>query len=476
MFSGGFDGGLVKWEHDFATGQLHANASHEDPEDLLAALGAAAWVAAAILAPEIVLPVTGFVAVASACGEDDETVALVAQDAAKPETAAPAPQPAPAAPVAPRTYFNPEDSYCKVIQNDIQINARMTNASFRSLLSLWGREKGLTADNAIDWTMTQSWTGPFTMDNVCHVDKWYTWADGTYFTPERVPVNVNIESRYAGEQKQIFDILTLSGVTTWHPDVLDYVGEYSNIAQARWSFAAEANTNVDAYIAAVQEAFKKFGATTCGTITSATFPIDYFLAAVAPVEGLNETQVKAALTALSSTVKFQDNQMADIVMAAWYVRAANSSQATGQAEYANTYIARARDALAKLFSSCALPEQRPSDAVMNVYLGFISDPERRELVQWIMNSIYGFVPAEPVATEPTPPVTPPVRPTTPRTCPPGEHRDHGHCVPNQQTQPTEPTQPTQAACREIRVRPTEIGGPADMAYGAPDDGIACIPR
>ncbi len=39
-----------------------------------------------------------------------------------------------------------------------------------------------------------------------------------------------------------------------------------------------------------------------------------------------------------------------------------------------------------------------------------------------------------------------------------------------------PPPPPPPACREIRVRPTEIGGPADRAYGEPNDGIACVPR
>lgn len=309
------------------------------------------------------------------------------------------PQQPVAAPTSTTIRTNPVDSYCNVIPSDysfklgtrsietnnISING-MKNAAFDAILGIWGGDAGLSREDAQDWVVTKSQAGPMTMDNVCHVNQWWTISDGTFLTPEFWQ-GIEVDYGYQDEQKKILHALYTSGAAVWHSDVIEYMGEYINIAEARWALAQGQDANVDTYIATVKAAFAAQAVNNCSALT-ASYPIEYFFNGVAPLAGdkLTEAQIQGALKKLGEV----DTQMADIVMAAWYIRAAKAIKSTN-VEAANAWVVKSYARVSALLGDCPLPQDKPSDEVMTMMLGFIADPDRRKLVQWIVDKIYEFV-------------------------------------------------------------------------------------
>lgn len=269
----------------------------------------------------------------------------------------------------------------QTIGNNLELDG-LDSTAFRAISDIWLVDKfedaGQDSQALSDWIVTKRSVGPMTMDNICHTDKWYSWADGNFETTDGKYVDVLYKSTFSPfdhEQKLILQGLFESGVTLWHPYVFAYFGEFGNLAAAR-PFAAEIqDEDVSTYVAEIKNAFQSMTESSCTRFSS----IEFFFNGVAPLS-LDELQITGALKTLGELSS--DHQMSTILMAAWYVRKAEELKDIDAVKSA-TYLTNAKELIGYL--TCELPpdgEEFPGD-----YLSKITDPERKEMVWWIMEKI-----------------------------------------------------------------------------------------
>lgn len=260
----------------------------------------------------------------------------------------------------------------------------LDNASFDVISSLWIKDKfemnegkhkcwndwdGIKSHDIDDWVVTKPLSGPITMDNICHRDLWWVGADGTYETPEgRI---VDIDEGAGNEQMLILEALYEAGISNWHPDAFPYVGEFANLAGARWTYDNSYN-KVEDYIHAVKSRFVAVGSLSCDFFKD---QIAFFFEGVIPPDFEEESFMDAVNTL---SLNGHDNQMGSIIKAAWYIK--------------KVQLKNAREELESILCT-KLPEDGPSSFLtLEDSMSRIEDPERQELVRWLIKKFYNLSP------------------------------------------------------------------------------------
>ncbi len=406
------------------------------------AIGAAIPIAAAVTvaAPEVVIPAAATLGIVGAGCAKPQAPQV---ERTQPETATqPAQQPAQVpADVFVFDFESPFESQCRSVadgyswtpagqttaikHDNIEIK-KMSNPAFQAISALWIADKFKAAKmdiaDILDWAVTKRMIGPMTLDQVCHRDSWWSWSNGVYETPEGYIWDVDYG--YADEQGLILQGLYAAGVNTWHPRAVDYMGEYVNLASSIFTFTENTNdpkhADVNLYVEKVKASFAGMMVNPCSYN-----PVEFFLTGVVPLASIGETQMMSALDALG--VAGNDTDMATILKAAWYIRAANSLRNDpARAEEAAGYYEKAKQQLVALL--CNIPDpMMTSPLEIEIALSRIVDPERRELVAWVLAEFYQYAP-------PAPPVELTAQDCYGRTNAQGRHvfilnEDHTDCAP-----------------------------------------------